>query len=308
MTRLNGGQWRWQKFDVSYWKGDTIHVELTHAMDAPLLVVNQPRSWFGLRAAWLVPKGQGSPAELSMFSSAADWLSHAVGGPAPGSDPYERLERAIQETIVAWKAGPISESQALLLDEAIRRELLHNQSASLPSARGLIAKYRTAEAEIPVVTRVPGLVEADVRDQPLFERGDHRRPTETVPRRFLALFGTEPYSANDSGRLQWAYDFLKPENPLPRRVIVNRLWHHLFGRGLVATPDNFGRLGAAPTHPELIDWMAYEFVETHDWSLKKMIRAIVMSETWRQDSRPSEAALREDPDNQWLSYFSPRRG
>ena len=75
----------------------------------------------------------------------------------------------------------------------------------------------------------------------------------------------------ETGRRQFAENLLRDDNPLSRRVIVNRLWHHLFGKGIVATPDNFGKLGSLPTHPELLDWLAIRFVED-GWSLKKMIR------------------------------------
>jgi hypothetical protein len=89
-------------------------------------------------------------------------------------------------------------------------------------------------------------------------------------------------------------------------VIVNRLWHHLYGRGIVATPDNLGKLGSLPTHPELLDWLADRFVED-GWSLKKMIRLIVTSNTWQQSSQPSEKSRQIDPDNLLLSHANVRR-
>ena len=87
--------------------------------------------------------------------------------------------------------------------------------------------------------RAPGVIEGDARDMPLYERGSHKQPGETVPRRFLEAFDSKPFKTNLSGRLELAEAMLRPDNPLVARVIVNRVWHHLFGRGLVGTPDNF---------------------------------------------------------------------
>ena len=102
---------------------------------------------------------------------------------------------------------------------------------------------------------------------------------------------------------QWLVD---PENPLTARVMANRIWHHLFGHGIVATPSDFGKAGAAPTHPQLLDWMAGEFVNS-DWSIKQLIRKIVMTRAFRQSSRPREQALQIDAAALLLWRFPPRR-
>jgi hypothetical protein len=99
-----------------------------------------------------------------------------------------------------------------------------------------------------------------------------------------------------------------PQNGLTTRSIVNRIWQHHFGSGLAANPNNLGAKGAKPTHPELLDWLADDFVE-HGWTIKRLHRAILLSKTYRQSSTPVDpenVALR-DPDNHWLSYFPRRR-
>ena len=108
-------------------------------------------------------------------------------------------------------------------------------------------------------------------DEHVFIRGSPKAPGERVPRRFLeALAGPEPLAvAHGSGRLELARQMTDPAlNPFLPRVMVNRVWHHLFGRGIVASVDNFGVLGEPPTHPELLDYLADRFVQD-GWSVKK---------------------------------------
>ncbi len=98
----------------------------------------------------------------------------------------------------------------------------------------------------------------------------------------------------------------RPDNPLTARVLVNRLWQHHFGRGIVATASDFGVRGDPPTHPELLDWLAVEFVEA-GWSMKHVHRLMLLSATYQQSSQPSPAALAKDPANRLLSHWSRRR-
>ncbi len=95
-------------------------------------------------------------------------------------------------------------------------------------------------------------------------------------------------------------------DPFLPRVLVNRVWHHLFGRGIVASTDNFGFLGDRPTHPELLDYLADRFVR-EGWSLKKLIRSLVLSSAYRMASRPDDSADRADPDNLLLHRMRMRR-
>ena len=115
-----------------------------------------------------------------------------------------------------------------------------------------------------------------------------------------------PYDTPQSGRLQLAHDLLRKDNPLTRRVMVNRVWTHLFGQGLVRTPDNFGRMGDRPSHPELLDWLALRF-DDDDWSLKKLIRLILNSDAWQRSVARSARAVEVDPTNRLLSHANVRR-
>ncbi|MEQ9380171.1 MAG: DUF1553 domain-containing protein, partial [Pirellulales bacterium] len=305
VTELSS-DWQWQKFDLSYWNGDSLHIEVTSGPDAPLLVKDNARSWFGIREAMLVPKGQTGPASETREALDPVFEMAAVTAPASFAELATCYAGALSSTIAAWRDGRASDAQAALLAKCIEQGVLSNELQTLATAQPLIEAYRRLEEAIPVPTRVPGLEETVGRDQPLFVRGNHKQPADNVPRRFLEAIDDTPYQTPLSGRRQLAEDLLRDDNPLTRRVIVNRLWHHLFGQGLVGTPDNFGSLGQTPTHPELLDWLATQFVE-NGWSLKQAIRQMVTSNTWQLASTPPEAAAELDPENHLLSHSNVRR-
>ena len=146
------------------------------------------------------------------------------------------------------------------------------------------------------------------RNSPVLERGSIRAKGDAVPRGTLSALDL-PLRAIDekeSGRLQLAEWIADRRNPLTARVMVNRVWQHLFGRGLVATPDNFGALGSRPTHPQLLDDLALRFMED-DWSIKRLIRAIVLSRTYQLASTQPAAQQAIDPDARWYWRMSRRR-
>jgi hypothetical protein len=107
-------------------------------------------------------------------------------------------------------------------------------------------------------------------------------------------------------RRELAESLLDPGHPLTARVYVNRVWQWIFGTGLVATPDDFGRLGDKPSHPELLDWLAREFIR-EGWSTKKLVRRLVLSQTFRQSGHVTDAARERDPGNRLLSFYPTRR-
>jgi hypothetical protein len=149
-----------------------------------------------------------------------------------------------------------------------------------------------------------------IADSPIFTRGEPDQPTaEVVPRGVPAILAGRPLSipATASGRRQLADWIASANNPLTARVIVNRVWQHLFGRGLVPTPDNFGLAGQPPSHPELLDYLAVTFVHQDRWSIKKLIRRIVTSRTYQLDSRWESTCHERDPDNVYLWRMTPRR-
>jgi len=132
-------------------------------------------------------------------------------------------------------------------------------------------------------------------------RGDPRQRGEAVKRRFLSILDAsqKPFTKENSGRLQLAQRITDSSNPLTSRVFVNRIWGALLDSHLVQTPSDFGLQGAKPTHPQLLDWLAADFME-HEWSLKHLVRQIVLSKTYQQTSRGGEDSLKTDPENEFL--------
>ncbi len=143
----------------------------------------------------------------------------------------------------------------------------------------------------------------------LHRRGDPMTPGDEVPPGTLSLHAPRAMAADtpeQARRVQLAAWITDPSHPLTARVIVNRIWQHQFGVGLVATPSDFGRNGAAPSHPGLLDWLASELVDS-GWSIKALQRLILTSSTWRQSSAPRADAARIDRDARLLWRFPPRR-
>jgi len=125
--------------------------------------------------------------------------------------------------------------------------------------------------------------------------------TEIVPQVSVTCLtkGEERIFQDGSGRLELAQAIIDPQNPLTARVIVNRIWQYHLGTGIVATPGDFGRMGSRPTHPELLDYLASYFVE-NGWSMKKVHRLIMLSNTYRQSSDYQTKAAEADPDNKLM--------
>jgi len=298
-------EWQWLRYDVDYWAGDEIHIELAAARDAPLLTQPSDRSWFGIRDAVLVPEGGTPPVEPRDFLGPI-FAAAEKSQPESLADLKAIFMQSLTTSVKAWAQGEVDDGVASFLNGCLEDGLLPNNLQELGPAKALIRRCRELENEIPIPTRVPTLAEWQAHDQSLFDRGNHKKPLAPVPRRFLEAIDARPYRTGLSGRLELADDLLRDDNPLTRRVIVNRVWHHLFGRGMVPSVDNFGRMGEKPSHPDLLDYLATRFVED-GWSLKKLIRLIVTSETWQQDSKPSPLARETDPENRLFSHFNVRR-
>ncbi|MDA0813095.1 MAG: DUF1549 and DUF1553 domain-containing protein [Verrucomicrobia bacterium] len=148
----------------------------------------------------------------------------------------------------------------------------------------------------------------EIADVAVQLKGDPTKLGPIVPRRFLTVLGgaTLPEDKTTSGRAELAEWIFDPDNPLPARVMANRLWLHHFGQGIVATPNDFGKQGKPPTHPELLDFLASAFRDS-GWSIKAMHRLIMLSRTYQLSSEREAEVIQIDPDNQLLEAFPRRR-
>ena len=226
------------------------------------------------------------------------------------------LEAALLETVPEPRRSRLREGtfeqRRHVLDGMADRVLSDDQRASY---RDLIARWEA----IPAVPPLPMALSAresrpEAPETFILIRGGAHAPGDKVEPGFPEVLGApEPAipsrapEATSSGRRRALADWIaSPENPLTSRVIVNRIWHYHFGRGIVRTPSDFGFQGARPTHPDLLDWLASEFV-AGGWRLKPLHRRIVTSSTYRMSSRGDAEALAADPENDLLWRFDPRR-
>lgn len=203
-----------------------------------------------------------------------------------------RLEREVKRLKDELKKAGEGDKAAVEGQLRDAEQRLHEHRASPPPCE---TAYAVAEAKSA----------ADVAVQ---IKGDPNRLGDVVPRHFpVVLGGGElPAGYSASGRQELAEWILSAENPLPARVMANRIWQHHFGRGIVPTPNDFGRQGKPPTHPELLDYLAVRFREG-GWSVKSLHRLILLSRTYQQSAQRSAESLVRDPSNELLSGFPRRR-
>ena len=165
------------------------------------------------------------------------------------------------------------------------------------------------EQAMPQLPEAMSVTEGKPQNLRIHLRGNHTSLGDEVARRMPRIFANdqEPSIGHDiSGRLELAQWLTQGDHPLTARVFVNRVWQAHFGEGLVRSPDNFGRLGELPTHPELLDWLSTEFVR-NGWSIKSLHRLILNSAVWQQSTDANESAAAVDPENRLLWRMNRRR-
>ena len=144
--------------------------------------------------------------------------------------------------------------------------------------------------------------------QKVFIRGDYNSPGEDAPKAFPTILATpaDPAIRSASGRMELANWIASPQNPMTAKVMVNRLWQWHFGEGIVRTPDNFGKMGDRPSHPELLDFLATRFTET-GWSIKAMHKLMMLSSTYQTSSDADPKTMEADGENRLLAHFNRQR-
>ena len=240
--------------------------------------------------------------ESTAGSVALDDLRWSDTGASPSGSPFGSAgstDASVRAALSGVRTG--DRWGAALINWALEHELLDD--ANLSQVRG---EFAAVEASLPTPTRAVAMADGTAEDEFVLLRGNHTSPGDVAPRGFIEALdpGGPEGAALGSGRLELARWMLADDNPLTARVMANRVWHHLFGRGLVATTDDFGLLGEAPSHPELLDHLGQRLREDLDWSPKALIREIVLSDAYqRASAEPAEA----DPDNLLLAHRSPKR-
>jgi mono/diheme cytochrome c family protein/cytochrome c553 len=236
----------------------------------------------------------------------------APAAPKEQIEAYDKAQAAIQakdkEIAAFLKAEADRLKQKVAKDQLkqFERTLAAEPKTKLSKLRTELERLKkNAPPKYPVIHTLGDA--SRPADVPVLIRGNLETPGAKAPRRFLTILGGDqsPFQ-HGSGRLELARAIASPDNPLTARVMVNRIWQHHFGRGLVASSSNFGALGEPPSHPELLDWLAHRFVAS-GWSLKALHREVLLSAVYQQSSRPSAEGTKKDPGNVFLWRMNRRR-
>lgn len=287
------------------------------------LKINTGGKWVWQRQAGDIHRYQGHRAHIEIIDDGNGWLAVDEirfvnrADPTPAENPFELTNigkvNSAEQLAAAYASLIVAKSETMTADQITLRRAafssgLFKPDLGIPGFKAIRTKMQAVDATIPAPMRVHAITDGSSEDEHVFIRGSHKSLGPVVPRRMLeAISGpNQPRLTSGSGRLELARRVLAPENPYPARVMVNRVWHHLFGKGIVGSVDNFGVLGQRPTHPELLDHLASEF-RRDGWSLKRLIRRVMLSNTYRQSSEPNAQAVATDPQNTLRHHMPVRR-
>ncbi|MCP4849639.1 MAG: DUF1549 domain-containing protein [Verrucomicrobiaceae bacterium] len=222
-------------------------------------------------------------------------------------DAYQAAQNAINDQNKIINSYLDNESKKLKINrKEVEKKLPDESKSKLAEMRAHLETLKKQLPSKPATAHV--LSDSGSADIHVAIRGDLRRKGKKVPRRFLEIISGKEAKlyTTGSGRLQLAQSVTDPDNPLTARVIVNRVWGWHFGEALVRTPSNFGVIGEKPSHPQLLDWLASEFIE-NGWSLKHLHRKILLSSTWQMSSAYNKEKFNLDGDNRLLWRAPPRK-
>ncbi len=305
---LVGGTPKWVRFPTSPGGSHRSFVELTTRADNPRwpdrpdrAASNDPKQLYDYRSSFGVIRAvlHDSPA-TPLTELDAILVLFEQPQPVDELDIAAAFQTVASNAVTAWQKDRATDADVVWINWLLTMGVISNSASDDQQLSELLREYRTIDSSVPEPRVIAGL--ADHKRGmgfPVLQGGDPSRPGAIVPRRYLEVVARNDHAfdSTGSGRLQLADIIASSSNPLTARVMVNRVWLHLFGQGIVATPDDFGRMGEVPTHPQLLDYLAAGFMED-DWSIKQLIRRIVLTRTFRQSSRPDDQAAKIDPGNQ----------
>ena len=283
------GEFRWLTFDgnLNKYIGQNGYLEFADAAGGSVAIDE----------IWILKDG-GPPNRRHPL------IERVFDGEAPESLAHG-LDRVWSEVVANLRKGAGTAEDAAVVNWLAGHGLLTAADLN-PALAGIREDGLKTAANIRVPQFAVAMAQGTPENGHVYIRGKHFNQGEEVPNRYLEAFG-----AVEGTRLDLANQVAAADNPLTSRVVVNRLWHHLFGRGIVPTVDDFGPQGQPASHPELLDWLAADLV-ANDWSLKHTIREIVLSQTYLQDSvahpdTDPEKIATTDPENIFLHRMSVRR-
>jgi hypothetical protein len=271
---------RWIVQNLAAYKGHGVHIEFS------------PRGNDDLRVLMVVSGIPPAPRTTTPDDLAAPLFANAKTLADLTTAYVAALETATQPRLRAW-----------LIEHANLLASADQHKALIERLKAIGDNYQRENARLAALVKrssrtAPAMWDGSGEDERLLLRGNPATPKDVVPRRFLtAVSGPKaPEYERGSGRLDLARQVLSESNPLTARVMANRVWHHLLGRGIAPQTDNFGVLGQEPTHPDLLDYLATEF-RREGWSVKRLIRTIMLTSTYQMDSAPGAADKEADPQN-----------
>ena len=281
--------YRWVSQPLQRYQGKRVHVEFA-PIDAQAFEVLQVID--------------GAPPELMKIDASSDANREAL---IRVSADQVASGGAANETVDAILFAAAVEAVAENSGDWLSSELSEAAGALQATIQSWSDELRELENRTRWDSRVAmAMIDGTGENHPILIRGSPENDGPIVERRFLEALDAHQIADAGSGRLQLAREITDPRNPLTARVLVNRLWHHLMGRGIVATTDDFGVQGQRPTHPALLDHLATRLIED-GWSVKRAVRSMVLSDTYQMSSTATPESIAQDPDNLWLARGRVRR-
>ena len=278
-----------------------LHVRLSGTKGDPKLKERGPLRFTivadGYKGQHIVPEG---PSE-------SKWKTLRLTFERERTCYFEIVDRS-REGYIAVEEIVFSENQQPPFTEVGLPDAKPLTTADQQKVDQLLAERVRLESQVPVSEFAMVAEDRNPHNSRLHIRGNHKNLGDEVPRRFLQVVAgpNQQPVTNGSGRLYIANWMASPDNPLTARVMVNRVWKHHFGAGIVRSTDNFGKMGEEPSHPELLDYLAADFVK-RGWSVKDLHRQIVLSSTYQMSSEVSPKAAKLDPTNKLLQHMPVRR-
>lgn len=285
---VNQESWQHIVFWPELWEGEPAYLEIVHGGNATKA---------------LMPHQSIKPVSSNAFVSVStlplpDWqLVWEDREP----------EIVVKRLLHLAEANTLTSADAEVLGAMFEAGLVRAGADRSPELNAAVTAHRLVERQIPEPRFVRSLTEGTQQNVPIYIRGHHKNLSkEDNPRRNLDGLGGHTLTGSGSGRKEFANYISAEQNPFASRVMVNRVWHYLFGRGIVSSVDDFGMLGTQPSHPELLDYLSNDFMD-NDWSVKQLIRQLVLGSTYRMSSVPSSEAIELDPDNIYLQRMPIKR-